>query len=69
MVEHRLAKARVASSNLVSRSNLRNEGGTIRPKRRQKGKAGSDFFLLLLLLSFILPPFSFMLTDGGVAKW
>ena len=63
MVEHRLAKARVASSNLVSRSNFRGEGKS----KKVKGKGDSDFFLLPF--SFAGPPFSFMLTDGGVAKW
>jgi hypothetical protein len=40
VVEHRLAKARVASSNLVSRSNLRSEG------KRKKEIQSFAFFLL-----------------------
>ena len=61
MVEHRLAKARVASSNLVSRSNLRSEG------KSKKEIQSSAFFVLPF--AFAGSPFSFMLTDGGVAKW
>jgi hypothetical protein len=56
VVEHRLAKARVASSNLVSRS--KNQGKS----KKEKGKT----------LNLDLLPFYFLLLPsllGGVAKW
>ncbi len=66
MVEHRLAKARVASSSLVSRSNFRGEGKSKKVKGRRRFRS---FAFFLLPFAFAGPPFSFMLTDGGVAKW
>ena len=68
MVEHRLAKARVASSSLVSRSNLRSEGKSKKVKGKGKGSFRS-FAFFLLPFAFKVLPFSFILTDGGVAKW
>ena len=59
VVEHRLAKARVASSNLVSRSTKSDEGG------RMKDESVTAFFRLLHLSAFILYSFQ----AGGVAKW
>ena len=48
VVEHRLAKARVASSNLVSRSMKSGEGG------RMKDESFTAFLRLLHLSAFIL---------------
>ena len=60
MVEHRLAKARVASSSLVSRSTNQDEGG------RMKDESPRAFKQWLLHLSaFIL----YSSRYGGVAKW
>jgi hypothetical protein len=59
VVEHRLAKARVASSNLVSRSNIKDEGGRMK----------DESWAFIANLGFILPPSSVILASGGVAKW
>ena len=60
MVEHRLAKARVASSNLVSRSTKSDEGG-----RMKDGKAWG----FSGRYCFIFPLLFYALRYGGVAKW
>jgi hypothetical protein len=67
VVEHRLAKARVASSNLVSRSNL-DEGGRITAGAEAKSlmenaRIGPSSSLYLCLLNFILSPLSFILSN------
>ena len=60
MVEHRLAKARVASSSLVSRSNIRDEGGRMKDESQA----------FIADIDFILPPSYFIIAfRGGVAKW
>ena len=58
VVEHRLAKARVASSNLVSRSTKSDEGGRMKDESRRA-------FEPLHLSAFII----YALRYGGVAKW
>jgi hypothetical protein len=60
VVEHRLAKARVASSNLVSRSKKSDEGG------RMKDESPEAFEQVLLHLSAFI---RMRPNTGGVAKW
>jgi hypothetical protein len=59
VVECDLAKVEVASSNLVSRSKIKAEGGRMKDESQSFQRQ----------FQFILPPLSFILAFGGVAKW